>query len=154
LRTGRKGLAAATLLLDVAKGYLAVKLVPYLGGDHEQMMRLAALGAFVGHCYPVWLKFRGGKGVATLLGIAAAFGWIYLVVFAVIWLTMVALFRFSSLGGMSAALALPVAVLWQGELGATSLFAGLALLVLWKHRSNIGRLMCHEEPKFGASSNG
>ncbi|MEM8694458.1 MAG: glycerol-3-phosphate 1-O-acyltransferase PlsY [Pseudomonadota bacterium] len=154
LRTGRKGLAAVTLLLDVAKGFLAVTLAPYLGGDPESMMRLAALGAFVGHCYPVWLKFRGGKGVATLLGIALAFGWIYLLIFALIWLAMVALFRFSSLGGLSAAIALPVAALWQGNVTLMFLFAGLALLVIWKHRSNIGRLFRGEEPKVGASANG
>lgn len=154
LRTGRKGLAAATLLLDVAKGFLAVTLAPYLGGDPDAMMRLAALGAFVGHCYPVWLKFRGGKGVATLLGIALAFGWVYLSVFAFVWLGMVALFRYSSLGGLSAALALPVAAFWQGNALLMFLFAGLALLALWKHRSNIGRLIRRDEPKVGASNNG
>lgn len=154
LRTGRRGLAAATLLLDVAKGFLAVTLAPQLGGDPEQMMRLAALGAFVGHCYPVWLKFCGGKGVATLLGIALAFGWAYLLVFALVWLGMVVLFRFSSLGGLGAALALPVAAFWRGEVVLMFLFAALALLVVWKHRSNIGRLMRREEPKVGASKNG
>ncbi|MBC2777520.1 glycerol-3-phosphate 1-O-acyltransferase PlsY [Parasphingopyxis marina] len=151
LRTGRKGLAATTLLLDVAKGFAAVKLAPLLGGDPESMMRLAAVGAFFGHCYPVWLKFRGGKGVATLLGIAAALGWIYALVFALVWLAMVALFRFSSLGGISAAVALPIAAFVRVDLGIFFLFGALALLVLWKHRSNIGRLLRREEPKVGGS---
>jgi glycerol-3-phosphate acyltransferase PlsY len=151
LRTGRKGLAAATLLLDVAKGFAAVRLAPLLGGDAESMMRLAAVGAFFGHCYPVWLKFRGGKGVATLLGIAAALGCIYALVFALVWLAMVALFRFSSLGGISAALALPVAAFVRADLGTFFLFGALALLVLWKHKSNMGRLIRREEPKVGGS---
>jgi glycerol-3-phosphate acyltransferase PlsY len=154
LRTGRKGLAAATLLLDLAKGFLAVRLAPYLGGDPDAMMRLAALGAFIGHCYSLWLRFRGGKGVATLLGIALAFGWIYLFVFALVWLGMVALFRFSSLGGISAALSLPVVAVWQGNALLMFLFAGLSLLVVWKHRSNIGRLIRREEPRVGVSNIG
>lgn len=154
LRTGKKGLAASTLLLDVAKGYLAVTLAPLLGGDPNATMPLAAFGAFVGHCYPIWLKFRGGKGVATLLGIALAFGWIFALVFALVWLAMFAMFRISSLGGMAAALALPGVAMWQGNATQTYLFAGLAVLVLWKHRSNIGRLMRGEEPKVGASGNG
>lgn len=154
LRTGRKGLAAATLLLDVAKGFLAVWLAPYLGGDPDMMMHLAALGVFAGHCYPVWLRFRGGKGVATLLGIALAFGWVYLLVFAVIWLGMVILFRFSSLGGISAALALPIAALRQDNALLMFLFAALALLIVWKHRSNIGRLIRREEPRVGRFQNG
>jgi glycerol-3-phosphate acyltransferase PlsY len=151
LRTGRKGLAAATLLLDVAKGFAAVKLATLLGDDLAALMRLAALGAFVGHCYPVWLKFRGGKGVATLLGIAAAFGWMYALVFAVVWLGMVLAFRFSSLGGMSAAIALPITAALRSEFVLFFLFAGLALLVLWKHRGNIARLLRGEEPKVGGS---
>lgn len=153
LRTGHKGLAAATLLLDVAKGYLAVSLAPLLGASPADAIPLAAIGAFVGHCYPVWLKFNGGKGVATLLGIAVAFGWIYLAVFAAVWLGIVAIFRISSLGGMSAALALPVTAIVQNNSQQMFLFAGLALLVLWKHRSNIGRLIRGEEPKVGASKN-
>ncbi|QLC23424.1 glycerol-3-phosphate 1-O-acyltransferase PlsY [Parasphingopyxis sp. CP4] len=153
LRTGNKGLAAATLLLDVAKGYLAVTLAPLLGASPADAMPLAAIGAFVGHCYPVWLKFNGGKGVATLLGIAVAFGWIYLAVFATVWLGIVAIFRISSLGGMSAALALPVTAIFQNNSQQMFLFAGLALLVLWKHRSNIGRLIRGQEPKVGASKN-
>jgi glycerol-3-phosphate acyltransferase PlsY len=154
LRTGRKGLAATTLLLDIAKGYAAVSLAPLLGNDPETMMRLAAVGAFVGHCYPVWLWFKGGKGVATLLGIALAFGWIFAAAFAVVWLVLVALFRFSSLGGMGAALALPVVAAWHSNTLLTFLFAGLAMLVLWKHRSNIGRLIRREEPRVGSSANG
>ena len=152
LRTGRKGLAAATLLLDMATGFAAAKLAPMLGGpDPEMMMRLAAGAAFIGHCYPVWLGFRGGKGVATLFGIALAFGWVYGLVFALVWLGMVALLRYSSLGGMSAALALPVAAFLRMDAMLLFLFAALALLVLWKHRGNIVRLARREEPRVGAS---
>ncbi len=151
LRTGKKGLAAATLLLDVAKGFAAVKMAVLLGGDPEGQMRLAAVGAFVGHCYPIWLGFKGGKGVATLLGIAAAIGWSFAAVFAATWLVMLALFRFSSLSGMTAAIALPVAAYFRSDIADIFLFAGLALLVLWKHRGNIGRLFRGEEPKVGAA---
>lgn len=154
LRTGRKGLAAATLLGDMLKGFLAVKLAGYLGNEPEMLMRLAALGAFVGHCYPVWLKFAGGKGIATLLGIALAFHWIYFATFAVAWLGLFALFRYSSLGGIGAAVALPVAALVRGDPLTSFLFAALAGIALWKHRGNIGRLMRGEEPKVGAKTRG
>ncbi len=154
LRTGRKGIAATTLLLDIGKGFAAVTLAPLLGGDAESVMRLAAVGAFFGHCYPVWLTFAGGKGVATLLGIGLAFGWVYALGFVVVWLAMAAIFRRSSLGGMSAALALPVIAGWRGDGILVAMFLALFLLVLWKHRSNIGRLLRGEEPKIGASNNG
>jgi len=151
LRTGRKGIAAATLLLDIGKGFAAVKLAGLLGDDADSLMRLAAIAAFLGHCYPVWLAFRGGKGVATLLGIALAFGWIYALVFALVWLGLVALFRYSSLGGMSAALALPVTAFLSADIALVLLFLALSLIVLWKHRGNIARLIRREEPKIGAS---
>ena len=151
LRTGRRWLAAATLLLDVGKGFAAVSLAPLLGGDPEHQMRLAAAAAFIGHCYPVWLRFNGGKGVATLLGVALAFGWQYLVVFAVAWLGVAALTRYSSAGGLSAAIALPIAAFARGEFGLAVLFMALALLVIWKHRGNIARLLRGEEPKVGKS---
>lgn len=154
LRTGRKSLAAATLLLDVGKGFVGVALAPLLGGDPESQMRLAGAAAFVGHCYPVWLAFRGGKGIATLLGIALAFHWIYAAVFAVAWLGMVAIFRISSLGGLSAAIALPIAALVRGDVLVAILFLALALIAIWKHRSNIARLVRGEEPKVGRSTGG
>ncbi|NNC72788.1 MAG: glycerol-3-phosphate 1-O-acyltransferase PlsY [Sphingomonadaceae bacterium] len=149
LRTGRKSLAAATLLLDVGKGFAAVALAPLLGGDPESQMRLAGAAAFIGHCYPIWLGFRGGKGIATLLGIALAFSWVYAVVFAVAWLCTVALLRFSSVGGLSAAIALPVAAFVRGEVLVAVMFLALALIAFWKHGSNIGRLFRGAEPKIG-----
>ena len=155
LRTGRKGLAAATLLGDMLKGLLAVKLAPLLGGnDPEALMRLAAAAAFIGHCYPVWLGFRGGKGIATLLGIALAFSWIYLVAFGLAWLGLFAAFRYSSVGGIGAAIALPVVAVVRGDLMTAFLFIALALIAIWKHRSNIGRLIRGEEPKVGAKARG
>jgi len=146
LRTGRKGLAAATLLLDAAKGAAAVfaaeAIQPGLG-------TVGGLAAFFGHCYPVWLGFRGGKGVATLLGIALALSWTIGLVYAGVWLGMLALFRYSSLGGLTAALSAPVAAIMTGEIGLFPLFLALALMVVWKHRSNIARLIAGTEPRVG-----
>lgn len=150
LRTGHKGLALATMLLDVLKGFAAVKLATLLGGDPESQMRLAAVAALFGHCYPVWLKFRGGKGVATLGGIAFGIGWIYGLVFAGMWIGILALLRWSSVAGLLAALALPVLALVRGDVLSFFLFLALALIVVWKHRANIGRLLRGEEPKVGA----
>ena len=147
LRTGRKGLAAATLILDMLKGAAAVCLVGYLFGDDLKL--LAGVGAFVGHCWPVWLKFKGGKGVATLMGIVAALSWQVGLVYALVWIAMLALTRISSLAGMAAALSAPVASFFFGRLSMAPMALGLALLVLWKHRDNIGRLLRGEEPKVG-----
>lgn len=142
------------MLGDILKGFLAVKLAVLLGDDPQALMRLAALGAFIGHCYPVWLKFNGGKGIATLLGIALAFHWIYLVTFAAAWLGLFALFRYSSLGGIGAAVALPVAALLRGDPLNFFLFTALAGIAIWKHRGNIGRLLRGEEPRVGARKRG
>ena len=149
LRTGRKGLAAATLLLDMLKGAAAIYLVGYFFGDDLKL--LAGVGAFVGHCWPVWLKFKGGKGVATLMGIVAALSWQVGLVYALVWIAMLALTRISSLAGMAAALSAPVASFFFGRLSMVPMALGLALLVLWKHRDNIGRLLRGEEPKVGGS---
>jgi len=151
LRTGRKGLAAATLVLDGAKGAVAVLLarhfVPQLG-DHAAM--IAGAAAMIGHCYPVWLKFRGGKGVATLLGLALALAWPVGLVFAAVWLGTVLLLRISSLGGMAGAVAAPVAALALGYPVYAVGLAGLAVIVLWRHRENIARLRAGTEPRVGA----
>ena len=151
LRTGRKGLAAATLILDGAKGAVAVLLarhfVPQLG-DHAAM--IAGAAAMIGHCYPVWLKFRGGKGVATLLGLALALAWPVGLVFAAVWLGTVLLLRISSLGGMAGAVAAPVAALAFGYPVYAVGLAGLAVIVLWRHRENIARLRAGTEPRVGA----
>jgi len=151
LRTGRKELAAATLVLDGAKGAVAVllarHLVPQLG-DHAAM--IAGAAAMIGHCYPVWLKFRGGKGVATLLGLALALAWPVGLVFAAVWLGTVLLLRISSLGGMAGAVAAPVAALAFGYPVYAVGLAGLAVIVLWRHRENIARLRAGTEPRVGA----
>ena len=149
LRTGRKGLAAATLLLDMLKGAGAVLLVGYFFGDDLKL--LAGVGAFVGHCWPVWLKFKGGKGVATLMGIVTALSWQVGLVYALVWIAMLSLSRISSLAGMAAALSAPVASFFFGRLSMVPMALGLALLVIWKHRDNIGRLLRGEEPKVGRS---
>ena len=148
LRTGRKGLAAATLLLDAAKGAGAVLLAGALwpGMGLEGM---AAIGAFLGHLYPVWLRFRGGKGVATMIGVVAALSWQAGLVMAAVWLLALAVTRYSSVGGMAAAASAPVAAWFVGRVSLVMLFAGFALLVLWKHRANLGRLLQGTEPKVG-----
>lgn len=146
LRTGRKGLAAATLLLDLLKGaaavWLAQALWPGLG-------MLAAAGAFIGHCYPVWLKFKGGKGVATLMGIVLALHWPSGLVFAVVWLGLLATLRISSVAGMAAAISAPVSAAVMNRFNLVLLLVVLALIVLWKHRENIERLMAGTEPRIG-----
>lgn len=148
LRTGRKGLAAATLLLDLAKGAAAVLIVDALFPGNAT---LGAAGAFIGHCYPIWLRFRGGKGVATLMGIVLALHWPLGLVFAGIWLLTVALLRFSSVAGMAAAIGAPVAAAMLGRFDIVPLLIALALIVLWKHRANIERLLSGAEPRIGAT---
>ncbi|MBR0553589.1 glycerol-3-phosphate 1-O-acyltransferase PlsY [Stakelama marina] len=149
LRTGRKGLAAATLLLDLFKGWAAVALAMWLfPGDQL----LAAAAAFVGHCYPVWLKFRGGKGVATFMGIALALCWPCALVYALVWLGLLATVRISSLAGIAAAISAPVSAAWFGDFSVSLLFLALALIVLWKHRTNIDRLIAGTEPRVGSKN--
>lgn len=148
LRTGRKGLAAATLLLDLAKGFAAVWLARnVLGGDPA----IGGLAAVVGHCFPVWLKFKGGKGVATLMGVSLGLGWGIGGVYAAVWLGMLALTRISSLSGMSAAVSAPLAAWLLGYPEFVPVLAVLAVLVLWLHRANIARLRAGTEPKVGSS---
>ena len=146
LRTGRKGLAAATLLLDGAKGAVAVLIVNLFA---PELAPWAGGAAFLGHLYPVWLKFRGGKGVATMLGVSLALYWPAGIAFAVVWLAMLALTRRSSLGGMSAAVAPAVAAAAASQSDLVLLFLGMTLLLLWKHRDNIVRLLEGTEPKVG-----
>lgn len=148
LRTGRKGLAAATLLLDMAKGAVAVLMVAYLFPGNAL---LAAAGAFIGHCYPVWLKFKGGKGVATLMGIVVALHWPLGLVYAVVWLGLLAGLRISSVAGMAAALSAPFAAALFGRFDLVLLLLALALIVLWKHRENVDRLFSGTEPRIGRS---
>ena len=148
LRTGRKGLAAATLLLDMAKGAVAVLLVAHLFPGNAL---LAAAGAFIGHCYPVWLKFKGGKGVATLMGLVVALYWPLGLVYAVVWLGLLAGLRISSVAGIAAALSAPFAAAVFGRFDLVLLLLALALIVLWKHRENVERLFSGIEPRIGSS---
>ena len=151
LRTGNKGLAVATLLLDAAKGAGAVLIAGVIWPDLPQAQGIAAIGAFLGHLYPVWLGFKGGKGVATLIGIVLALHWQSGLVMMGVWLLSFLVTRYSSVGGMMAGLAAPVSALLFGRIDLAILLAGFALLVLWKHRTNIGRLVRGEEPKVGRS---
>ena len=151
LRTGRKGLAAATVVLDVLKGTAAVLIAGWLAPGAEI---LGAIGAFLGHLYPVWLKFRGGKGVATLFGIVVALHWPSGLAFAGVWLGLLATLRFSSVAGMAAAVATPLAMAWFGEFDYVMPLIALTLLVLWRHRENIERLLAGTEPRIGQSDIG
>ena len=149
LRTGRKGLAAATLLLDLLKGAAAVLIAEALWPG---LGMLAAAGAFIGHCYPVWLKFKGGKGVATLMGIVLALHWPSGIVFAVVWLGLLGTLRISSVAGMAAAISAPVSAAVMDRFNLVLLFVALAVIVLWKHRENIERLLAGTEPRVGSKN--
>ena len=139
LRTGRKGLAAATLLLDALKGTAAVIIAGHFGGPDAAM--LAGLGAFLGHLFPVWLKFRGGKGVAVYIGILIGLFWPAAIVFCVVWLTMAVALRYSSLSALTASVVAPLFLLWFGHPALAALFAVLTLLLFSMHRENIKRLL-------------
>ena len=150
LRTGHKGIAAATLLLDGGKGAAAVLLVRcVVGRDLELLEPLAAAAVLVGHIYPVWLGFKGGKGVATFLGIAFALAWPIGALAAAVWLLALALVRISSVGGLAAAASAPVTALLLDKPRLALLFAAAAVLIAWKHRANISRLIAGTEPKVG-----
>ena len=146
LRTGRKGLAAATLVLDLLKGVAAVAIAWRLfpGGAPW-----AALGAVVGHCFPVWLGFRGGKGVATLAGVCLALAWPIWLAYAVVWFGVFGLSRISSLAGMCAAVAAPIAAAALGHGDFVPALALIAAMILWLHRGNIARLHAGTEGKVG-----
>ncbi|MEB3415250.1 glycerol-3-phosphate 1-O-acyltransferase PlsY [Alteriqipengyuania sp. WL0013] len=147
LRTGNKGLAAATLLLDLLKGLLPVVAAGQLWG--QEAMAFAAAGAVVGHCYPVWLGFKGGKGVATNAGVAFGLAWQIGLVYALVWLSILAIFRISSLAGMSAVVAAAAAAPLFGFPQFFPVLAAIAVLIIYLHRENIGRLTRGEEPKVG-----
>ena len=157
LRTGRKGLAAATILLDTGKGTAAVVLAAWL---FPIAVQLAAIGALLGHLAPVWVRFRGGKGVATYFGIVLGFtladglGWPVPLAYAVAWIGVLALTRYSSVGGLTAGAAMPVAAAVAGRIDLSLLFLGFTLLVFWKHRGNLARLFAGTEPRVGAAGHG
>ncbi|HXE00988.1 MAG TPA: glycerol-3-phosphate 1-O-acyltransferase PlsY [Hyphomicrobium sp.] len=150
LRTGRKGIAAATLLFDAAKGAVAVLVVHHYFGQGPAI--LAGLGAFLGHVFPVWLKFKGGKGVATYLGVLLATVWQAAAVFAAVWLAVAAATRISSLAAMVATIAAPIAVYAWGSKEFAMVAALISVIILIKHRGNIRRLMAGEEPRIGAEA--
>ena len=146
LRTGSKGLAAATLILDALKGTAAVLTAESLWPGSG---RYAAAGALIGHLYPVWLRFKGGKGVATLLGILLGLAWPIGLVYAALWILLLLALRISSVAGIVAAVSAPIAALLLGRGELALLLAGFALLIVWQHRANIVRLRAGTEPRVG-----
>ena len=149
LRTGRKGLAAGTLALDIAKGAAAVCLARAID---PHLTLIAGAGAFFGHLYPVWLRFKGGKGVATMLGICTALMWQVGVIFAAVWLGVLAISRISSVSGMAAAVSAPLAAFAGGQREMGVVLLGLTVILIWKHRDNIVRLRAGTEPRVGEKS--
>ncbi len=159
LRTGRRDLAAITLLGDALKGALAVVLAGALTNGTPAAMALAGGAAFIGHLFPVWLKFRGGKGVATFYGVLFAIAWPVGVLAGLTWLAMAALFRISSLAALTAAALAPLFVFATDGLGAPNhekypvilLTLVMAVLIFIRHHENIGRLLKGQEPRIGGS---
>lgn len=147
LRTGNKGLAAATLLLDALKGTAAVLIA---GRYAPEFALWAGFGAFIGHLFPAWLGFKGGKGVATYLGVLIGLAWQVALIFAAVWLAMAFLFRYSSLAALTAAVAVPIALYLLSTPAIAGLFAVMSLIVIVKHRANILRLTAGTEGKIGA----
>jgi acyl phosphate:glycerol-3-phosphate acyltransferase len=151
LRTGRKGLAALTLLGDALKGTAAVLIAGMWGAP---LALIAGLGAFLGHLFPAWLGFRGGKGVATYLGVLAAVTWPAALAFAALWLLTAWLTRYSSLSALVASAATPFAVALLGDSSAVWLFVPMTLMIFVMHRDNIVRLMRGEEGRIGVAGSG
>jgi acyl phosphate:glycerol-3-phosphate acyltransferase len=147
LRTGRKGLAAATLLCDMLKGTAAVLIAATFGGPDAAM--LAALAAFLGHLFPVWLKFKGGKGVAVYIGVLIGLFWPAAVLFCVLWAVTAAITRYSSLSALVASFVTPIFLWCLGHLAPAALFAVLTMLVFYVHRENIKRLRAGTEGRIG-----
>lgn len=149
LRTGSKPLAALTLVLDCLKATAAILLAQLLFG--RETGAVAAAGAMIGHLYPVWLKFHGGKGVATFLGVLIALLWPAALIYAAIWIFLLLTLRISSLAGMTAAFTAPIAAIALHS-AYFPMLLGFALLVLWKHRENILRLRKGTEPRIGSKT--
>jgi glycerol-3-phosphate acyltransferase PlsY len=149
LRTGNKKLAALTLILDGLKGALAVIVAGYLSPELDY---LAALGALLGHIFPIWLKFKGGKGVATFIGAITVLIWPVGVMTMIIWMIVVKLSRYSSLAALIAIGIAPLALFLFDAAGFFWLVLMMTALIFWKHRANIGRLLKGTEPKIGASA--
>ncbi len=149
LRTGNKGLAVATLVLDLAKGLAPVVIAGQLWG--EIAMAFAAGAAVLGHCFPVWLGFKGGKGVATNAGVSFGLAWPIGLTYAFVWLSVLAIFRVSSLAGMAAVVAAAAAAPLFGYPQFFPVLAAIAVVIIYLHRANIARLMKGDEPKVGGS---
>jgi acyl phosphate:glycerol-3-phosphate acyltransferase len=150
LRTGHKGLAAATLLCDALKGTAAVLLTAYFATPDAALV--AGLGAFLGHLFPVWLKFKGGKGVATYIGLLIGLAWPGALIFIAIWLAVAALSRYSSLAALVASALTPLALWLLNQPSAAALFLLLSALLWIMHRANIARLLEGSEGKIGAKT--
>lgn len=149
LRTGRRGIAAATLLCDVLKGALAVFAAARYGTDAALA---AGLGAFLGHLFPVWLKFKGGKGVATYIGLLIGLHWPAALLFCAIWLAVAAVSRYSSLAALIASALTPLGLWFFGLPSVAALFLLLTVLLWVMHRANITRLLNGSEGKIGAAA--
>lgn len=147
LRTGNKKLAAATLILDMLKGTAAVLIAGHYG---MELGLFAGFGAFLGHLFPAWLGFKGGKGVATYLGVLIGLVWQAALIFAAVWLLMAVLFRYSSLSALTAAVVIPVALWFLATPAIAGLFAVMSIILIYKHRTNISRLMAGTEGRIGA----
>jgi glycerol-3-phosphate acyltransferase PlsY len=155
LRTGNKKLAAATLVLDALKGTAAVLIGHHYGGLNGIAILaglLAGLGAFIGHVYPVWLGFKGGKGVATYIGVLFGAAWPAALVFCGVWLTLAVVTRYSSLSGLVASVVVPIYLFITGRVPEAVLAAIMTPILLWKHSANIKRLLAGEEPRIGAKA--
>jgi acyl phosphate:glycerol-3-phosphate acyltransferase len=150
LRTGRKGLAAATLVGDALKGTVAVVLASSLWGQEAAFF--AALGAFLGHLFPIWLGFKGGKGVATYIGLLLGVFWPAALVFCGAWLLTAMITRYSSLSALVASALTPLLLWILGDRRAAALFLLLSVLLWFMHRANIARLLAGTESRIGRSS--
>jgi glycerol-3-phosphate acyltransferase PlsY len=150
LRTGKKAVAAATLLGDILKGTAAVLLVASLSSLSAAL--LAGLGAFLGHVFPVWLRFKGGKGVATYIGILLGLAWPFALLFGVVWLVVALLSRYSSLSALIASAVTPPALWWSGQPEIAALFLLMSALLWFMHRANIARLLDGSEGKINLRS--
>jgi glycerol-3-phosphate acyltransferase PlsY len=148
LRTGHKGLAAGTLALDALKGTVAVLVAARFG---REAALLAGLGAFLGHCFPVWLRFKGGKGVATFLGILLGLHWPSMIITALIWIGTAAVTRYSSVSALIASAAAPMVLLVVGESEIALLLTLLSILLWFRHRANLKRLLAGEETRIGSA---
>jgi acyl phosphate:glycerol-3-phosphate acyltransferase len=148
LRTGRKGIALLTLLLDGGKAALAMAFVAYFMGRASTLVLVAGAAAFIGHCYPLWLGFKGGKGVASYLGLTLYYNWPLGMAALLLWVLLAGFSRRSSVGGIGAPLGVALYAAWAYH---SCFLLLLSLIIIWKHRSNLARLWAGTEPRIGAT---